>query len=259
MWTRNGLHGRPRSPCPRTAHFLFPGRSQPDIFGSGDRNSGRRCRRGCLGGKGGGDPSFPRGTVRARSGFRVQRGGAGAGSRKSEERGRRPAQPRPSSGGVAWIERRTDGFDPIECEDLLCSLHQALGERAERSRMATGAEAQGRGGPASAARDPIVLASIPDTRSRNVIAFSIWGDGPALPERRRHQRDRGPLPLSRLDPRFYTDRSTPQAFPRRPRPARRPDSCSSTSSGGRAWAGSGGSSPRTIPRWTSIWCAMPMR
>jgi tetratricopeptide (TPR) repeat protein len=114
---------------------------------------------------------------------------------------------------IEWIELRADAFDPIEREDLLCSLHQALGHT-ERA-IAHGDSAlklKDEAAPASIAREPIVHRFDPGARGRNVIAFSIWGDDP----RYLNGAVTNAIVARYLYPgwtaRFYTDRSTPQHF-----------------------------------------------
>ena len=114
---------------------------------------------------------------------------------------------------AAWIEARKQLFDPIEYHDLLCAQLAKLGKVAEA--VAHGDQALRLKDASALPRElphPIVRAFDVERRSRNVIAFSIWGT-----ELRYLKGALTNAIVARyLYPgwtaRFYTDRSTPAGF-----------------------------------------------
>jgi tetratricopeptide (TPR) repeat protein len=112
-----------------------------------------------------------------------------------------------------WIEGRRESFDPIEYHDLLCSQYCSLGKRAEA--IAQGDQAlrlKDEAAPSRPLPHPIVRPFDIDRRSRNVIAFSIWG----ADIRYLSGAITNAVVARYLYPgwtaRFYTDRSTPKDF-----------------------------------------------
>lgn len=112
-----------------------------------------------------------------------------------------------------WIEDRKDLFDPIEYHDLLCAEFAALGRIAEA--VAQGDQALRLKDESVAPQtlpDPIVRPFLPGNRSRNIIAFSIWGTN----IRYLNGALTNAIVARYLYPgwtaRFYTDGSTPEGF-----------------------------------------------
>lgn len=114
---------------------------------------------------------------------------------------------------VDWMESRKDGFEPTEYHDVLCSLLVRLGRIAEA--VAHGDQALALKDAAAPSRplpDPVIRPYDVRKRSRNLIAFSIWGDA----VRYLNGAITNAIVARYLYPgwmaRFYTDSSTPQAF-----------------------------------------------
>lgn len=114
---------------------------------------------------------------------------------------------------VEWVESRRDQFAPIEFHDVLCSLLVRLGRVPEA--IAHGEQAlrlKDEAAPAIDPPAPIVRRFDVDHRSRNVIAFSVWGDDP----RYLNGAITNAIVARYLYPgwtaRFYTDAATPRAF-----------------------------------------------
>lgn len=114
---------------------------------------------------------------------------------------------------ATWIRERRDLFNPIEYHDLLCAQLAALGRIAEA--VAEGDQALRLKDEAAVPRDlqhPIVRPFDVERRSRNVIAFSIWG----TEVRYLNGAITNAIVARYLYPgwtaRFYTDRSTPDRF-----------------------------------------------
>ena len=114
---------------------------------------------------------------------------------------------------VDWMESRKHGFDRIEYHDVLCSLLVRLGRITEavahgdRALVLKNEAAPSRGLP-----DPVVRRFDPGRRSRNLIAFSIWGGD----VRYLNGAITNAIVARYLYPgwtaRFYTDASTPAPF-----------------------------------------------
>ncbi|HVQ09910.1 MAG TPA: hypothetical protein VMS43_15905 [Allosphingosinicella sp.] len=114
---------------------------------------------------------------------------------------------------VDWMAGRESGFDRIEYHDLLCSLLVRLGKTSEAVAHGDRALAlKDEAAPASCPNDPVVRTFDPGRRSRNLIAFSVWGDD----IRYLNGAITNAIVARYLYPgwtaRFYTDASTPPAF-----------------------------------------------
>ena len=114
---------------------------------------------------------------------------------------------------VDWMAGREAGFDPIEYHDLLCSLLVRLGKTAEAVAHGDRALAlKDEAAPSATLDHPIVRPFDPGRRSRNIIAFSVWGDNP----RYLNGAITNAIVARYLYPgwtaRFYTDAGTPAAF-----------------------------------------------
>lgn len=75
-----------------------------------------------------------------------------------------------------WVESRGDAMAPIERSDMLCSLYRLAGEIPKA--VAIGDEAlrlKDAAAPRAPLPEPVVHRFDPAERSRNVIAFSLWG------------------------------------------------------------------------------------
>jgi tetratricopeptide (TPR) repeat protein len=114
---------------------------------------------------------------------------------------------------VEWMEGRRDEFDAIEYHDVLCSLLVRLGRISEA--VAHGDRAlvlKDEAAPSLRLPDPIVRPFDVGQRSRNLIAFSIWGDN----VRYLNGAITNAIVARYLYPgwsaRFYTDASTPPPF-----------------------------------------------
>jgi len=114
---------------------------------------------------------------------------------------------------AAWTTDHEGLLDPIQYHDLLCAQYAKLGKIAEA--VAHGDEALRLKDESASPRDlpnPIVRRFDVERRSRNVIAFSIWGTNI------RYLRGAitNAIVARYLYPgwtaRFYTDRSTPDGF-----------------------------------------------
>jgi tetratricopeptide (TPR) repeat protein len=112
-----------------------------------------------------------------------------------------------------WIEARRESFDPIEYHDLLCAQYCALGKRAEAVAQGDIAlRLKDEAAPLRLLPNPIVHRFDVDRRSRNVIAFSIWGTDVRYLSGAITNAVVARYLYPGWTPRFYTDRSTPQAF-----------------------------------------------
>jgi tetratricopeptide (TPR) repeat protein len=112
-----------------------------------------------------------------------------------------------------WIEGRRESFDPIEYHDLLCSQYCSLGKRDEA--VAQGEIAlrlKDEAAPLRPLPDPVVHRFDVDRRSRNVIAFSVWGTDVRYLSGAVTNAVVARYLYPGWTPLFYTDRSTPQAF-----------------------------------------------
>jgi hypothetical protein len=114
---------------------------------------------------------------------------------------------------VAWMESRKDAFDRIEYHDVLCSLLVRLGDIPEA--VAHGNRAlvlKDEAAPSRALPEPVVRQFDVGRRSRNLIAFSIWGGD----VRYLNGAITNAVVARYLYPgwtaRFYTDESTPPPF-----------------------------------------------
>lgn len=114
---------------------------------------------------------------------------------------------------VDWMESRKHGFDRIEYHDVLCSLLVRLGRTAEAVAHGDRALAlKDEAAPASGLPDPIVRPFDIRQRSRNVIAFSIWGDDVRYLNGAITNAIVARYLYPGWTPRFYTDASTPAPF-----------------------------------------------
>ncbi|MEA3014627.1 MAG: hypothetical protein QOD42_3172 [Sphingomonadales bacterium] len=114
---------------------------------------------------------------------------------------------------VDWMESRRDGFDPIEYHDVLCSLLVRLGRLTEA--VAHGERAlvlKNQAAPSCELPDPIVRRFDAGQRSRNLIAFSIWGDDVRYLNGAITNAIVARYLYPGWTPRFYTDASTPAPF-----------------------------------------------
>lgn len=114
---------------------------------------------------------------------------------------------------VDWIESRREQFDTIEYHDVLCSLLVRLGKIPEAVAQGDRALVLKDGAaPFRDLPDPIVRPFDVGRRSRNLIAFSIWGDD----IRYLNGAITNAIVARYLYPgwttRFYTDVSTPPPF-----------------------------------------------
>lgn len=114
---------------------------------------------------------------------------------------------------VEWVESRKEEFDAIEYHDVLCSLLVQLGRSPEA--IAHGNRAlvlKDEAAPPCHLPDPVVRRFDIGQRSRNLIAFSIWGDN----VRYLNGAITNAIVARYLYPgwttRFYTDASTPPPF-----------------------------------------------
>jgi tetratricopeptide (TPR) repeat protein len=114
---------------------------------------------------------------------------------------------------AAWIEERQALLAPIQYHDLLCAHYAKLGKLAEA--VAHGDQAlllKDESEPAQDPPSPIVRPFDVERRSRNVIAFSIWGTN----IRYLKGAVTNAIVARYLYPgwtaRFYTDQSTPAGF-----------------------------------------------
>jgi tetratricopeptide (TPR) repeat protein len=112
-----------------------------------------------------------------------------------------------------WIEARRESFDPIEYHDLLCSQYCSLGKRAEAVAQGDLAlRLKDEAVPPRPLPDPVVHPFAVDRRSRNVIAFSVWGTDVRYLSGALTNAVVARYLYPGWTPRFYTDRSTPKAF-----------------------------------------------
>jgi tetratricopeptide (TPR) repeat protein len=112
-----------------------------------------------------------------------------------------------------WIEARRESFDPIEYHDLLCSQYCSLGKRAEAVAQGDLAlRLKDEAVPPRPLPDPVVHPFHVDRRSRNVIAFSVWGTDVRYLSGALTNAVVARYLYPGWTPRFYTDRSTPKAF-----------------------------------------------
>lgn len=114
---------------------------------------------------------------------------------------------------VDWMAARRASFDPIEYHDLLCSLYVRLGKIA--AAVAEGDQAlrlKDEAAPPGSPASFVVNAFDPAQPTRNVIAFSIWGDD----ARYLNGAITNAIVARYLYPgwtaRFYVDHSIPAAF-----------------------------------------------
>jgi hypothetical protein len=114
---------------------------------------------------------------------------------------------------VQWLEDKRDAVDPIELNDLLCSLATRLKDHEKAVRYGDEAlRLKDAGVPPIEPREPILHAYDPEQRARNVIAFSLWGSDPRYL--------RGALTNATVArylypgwaARFYVDSSVPEAI-----------------------------------------------
>ncbi|HYI43240.1 MAG TPA: hypothetical protein VD768_06430 [Sphingomicrobium sp.] len=114
---------------------------------------------------------------------------------------------------VQWLEARQGALDPIELNDLLCSLATRLKDYEKAVRHGDEAlRLKDAAAPRIEPREPLVHAFDPEKRTRNVIAFSLWGSDPRYL--------RGALTNATVarylypgwTARFYVDSSVPEPF-----------------------------------------------
>lgn len=78
---------------------------------------------------------------------------------------------------LAWLEDKGKAVDPAELADLLCSLATRLGDLEKAIRYGDEALAlKDAAVPRVDPREPVIHEYRRDERSRNVIAFSLWGN-----------------------------------------------------------------------------------
>lgn len=114
---------------------------------------------------------------------------------------------------VDWIEGRRQSFDPIEYHDLLSAQYCALGKRGEA--IAQGNQAlrlKDEAAPVRALPSPIIHKFDVNRRSRNVIAFSVWGTDVRYLSGAIANAVVARYLYPGWTPRFYTDRSAPGNF-----------------------------------------------
>lgn len=114
---------------------------------------------------------------------------------------------------VAWLEARRDAIDPIELNDLLCSLATRLGDRAKAVRYGDETlRLKDAAIPPAEPREPVIRDYRPDERSRNVIAFSLWGANPRYLGGALTNATVARYLYPGWTPRFYVDSSVPEAL-----------------------------------------------
>ncbi len=114
---------------------------------------------------------------------------------------------------VDWIESRGDAFDRIEYHDLLCSLLRQLGRIPEAVDQGDHAlRLKDEASPKRVATEAIVRPFDSSQRSRNVIAFSVWGADVRYLNGAVTNAIVARYLYPGWTPRFYTDESTPQDF-----------------------------------------------
>jgi len=114
---------------------------------------------------------------------------------------------------VDWVADRRESFDPIEYHDLLCSQYCALGKRDEAVAQGDLAlRLKDQIAPVRSLPNPIIHAFDVNRRSRNVIAFSVWGTDIRYLNGAITNAIVSRYLYPGWTPRFYTDRSTPKNF-----------------------------------------------
>jgi hypothetical protein len=114
---------------------------------------------------------------------------------------------------VQWLEDRRDAIDPIELNDMLCSLATRLQDR--EKAVLHGDEAlrlKDAAVPRIEITEPVIRTFDPENRAANVIAFSLWGSDPRYLRGALTNASVARYLYPGWTPRFYIDNSVPEAI-----------------------------------------------
>lgn len=112
---------------------------------------------------------------------------------------------------VRWLEQKGSFIDPIELNDLLCSLATRMKDHEKAVRYGDEAlRLKDAAVPKVEPRTPIIRPYDIESRSRNIIAFSVWGKDKRYLEGALTNAIVARHLYPGWTPRFYTDSQTPK-------------------------------------------------